>query len=86
MNEVWAGTKQKTKGGLTKENLILNKKGVVVSLLKHNRGVERMSGLTKKPANVEPSVPKVVKEKKPRAPKVKPAEVIPEPVKANSIQ
>ena len=39
MREVWNGTKHHTKGGLSKDKLMLNKRGKPVSILKHQQGV-----------------------------------------------
>lgn len=44
-DEVWHGHAYKTKGGLTKANLIKNKKGKVVSLKKHLHGAGLVSRL-----------------------------------------
>lgn len=44
--EVMHSTKHKTKGGLKKEDLMYNKKGRIVSKLKHEIGLKSHSFLT----------------------------------------
>lgn len=41
--EVWHGIAAHTKGGLTKHQLTINKKGEVVSLAKHTQGVKNVA-------------------------------------------
>ena len=44
--EVWAGTKERTRGGLTKDDLIKNKRGKIVSKKRSEmarKNVERLS-------------------------------------------
>jgi len=65
--EVWAGTKKQTKGGLEKKDLQMNGKGAIVSAKKSAAGKERMSTLVKKKKEV--SVPAPKKEPKPKTPR-----------------
>jgi len=37
--QVWNGTAERTPGGLTKSDLIKNKRGKIVSKKKHKRGI-----------------------------------------------
>lgn len=64
--EVWNGTKMKTKGGLTKADLKLNDGGRLVSVARSKIASERMAGLKKKS---EPAVSTPKKPKTPRKPK-----------------
>ena len=43
--KVWHGNADKTSGGLTKENLMKNKHGRIVSIKKHERGKEVVKNL-----------------------------------------
>ena len=39
--QVWSGEAQRTSGGLRKSNLMINKRGKVVSIRKHEAGLKR---------------------------------------------
>lgn len=45
--EVWAGTKERTPGGLTKSQLMKNKRGKVVSIKRHALGQKNLKFLRK---------------------------------------
>lgn len=43
--QVWAGTKDKTSGGLTKSQLMKNKRGKIVSIKRHALGQKNLKFL-----------------------------------------
>ena len=51
--QVWTGEAQRTSGGLRKSNLMVNKRGKVVSIKKHEAGVKRFKENKLRPLSKE---------------------------------
>lgn len=47
--EVWNGSADKTSGGLTKGDLMINQRGKVVSIAKHKAGEKQMKRMLRSP-------------------------------------